>query len=57
MLMENKREYILWGPTTHNVIVSDQDVVIILSNEGCVEENNKNLVRQLNKLCYDLTQA
>ena len=39
--VDEKKKYILWGPTTYNVIVS-QDVVTTLYNEGCVEENNKN---------------
>ena len=44
--VDGKREYVLWGPTTHNVIVS-QDVVMTLSDEGCVEENNSTLVEQI----------
>ena len=41
--VDEKKEYILWSPTIHNVIVS-QDIVMTISDEGCVEENNKNLV-------------
>ena len=49
------KKYILWCPTTHNVIVSQY--VMTLSDEDCVEENYKNLVCYLHKLRYDLTQA
>ena len=37
-------------------MIVSQDVVMALSDEGCVEENNKTLVRRLNKLLYYLTR-
>ena len=53
--VDGKIKCILQGPTTHIVIVS-QNIIKTLSDEGSVEENNKNLVCWLNNKRYDLTQ-